>query len=303
MGNIMIAKNPLCSITFVTFSLLLLLGHSVKISIPLAFRERANKTLSWRIYVALSRNASAVSWRIYFYGMALLVLFICFLPTIDFKIAQAESLTTTLVGMASNGITATMGHEVYGLAGPAPVNCSDAVYTTARPTLDQQRADWIGATTTALPGAVALRSWFDGPAGTPIVAPYVLTQADGFAITVTPVDLAPGWGFESGSNAAGIPAFDQVQINGSPSGCTMQDNAPKPSAAAGGDFYLNQLSNARGLNGLRFTFSTPVNAFGAFFGDLETSDRGTNAFLRLLDADGKLLADLPIRCGGRKCSL
>jgi hypothetical protein len=113
-------------------------------------------------------------------------------------------------------------------------------------------------------------------------------------MTITPVDLAPGWGFQSGSAATGVPAYDGVQINGSLSGCTMQDNAPKPSATAGGDYYFNQLSNARGLNGLLFSFSSPVQAFGAFFGDVETSYRGTTAFLRLLDASGALVADLPI---------
>ncbi len=37
-----------------------------------------------------------------------------------------------------------------------------------------------------------------------------------------------------------------------------------------------------------------MQAFGAFFGDLETSYRGTTAFMRLLDANGALIADLPI---------
>ncbi|MEZ4732230.1 MAG: SdrD B-like domain-containing protein [Caldilineaceae bacterium] len=211
-------------------------------------------------------------------------------------VGSAASLANnSLLPLLPAGITATVSPEIYGLAGPASVNCSDATYLTAQRTLDQQRADWVATTAAALPGAVALPAWISGPSGTAVSAPYPITQPDGFAMTITPVDLAPAWGFQSGAAATGVPAYDSVQINGSPSGCTMQDNAPKPSMATGGEYYFNQLSNARGLNGLLFAFSTPVQAFGAFFGDLETSYRGTTAFLRLLDSSGELVADLPIR--------
>ena len=196
--------------------------------------------------------------------------------------------------MIANGVTATVAAEIYGLAGPKPVNCADSVYVTARTKLDAQRTAWLATVSAILPGSSAVASQFSGPSGTAVNAPYVITQPDGFVVAVTPVDLAPAWGFGSGIAAAGIPAFDQVQINGSPSGCTLQDNAPSPSPISAGAYYFNQLSNARGLNGIRFTFSQPVQAFGAFFGDLETSYRGTTAFLRLLDANGTLVADLPI---------
>ncbi|MDQ3248495.1 MAG: hypothetical protein M3Q45_04725, partial [Chloroflexota bacterium] len=161
--------------------------------------------------------------------------------------------------------------------------------------LAAQRAAWTAAATGEVVGGVALGSLIPGPTGAAVNAPLVLTQPDGFSITVTPIDLAPGQSFNTGSPAPGAPAFNDVQINGSPTGCTMQDNAPKPSSSSGGDFYFNQLNNLNGLNGVRFTFSTPVRAFGAFFGDLETSDRGTVAFLRLLDVNGALIADVPIR--------
>lgn len=203
--------------------------------------------------------------------------------------------TATMATMAAAGkVTVTVETEVNGLAGPAAVNCSEPSYMAARSTLDQQRLNWLNTTTAMLPGATAMPSWLTAPSGTPVNAPLILTQPDGFQITVTPVDLAPTWGFQSGASTTGIPAFDSVQLNGSPSGCTMQDNAPRPSSAAGGDYYFNQLNNARGLNGILFTFSTPVQAFGAFFGDVETSLRGTSAFLRLLDDSGNLVADLPI---------
>ena len=40
-----------------------------------------------------------------------------------------------------------------------------------------------------------------------------------------------------------------------------------------------------------FDFSEPVTAFGAWFGDLETSPNGTSAIVRLLDASGNRIGD------------
>ena len=190
--------------------------------------------------------------------------------------------------------TAIIGDEVYGLAGPSPVNCTALAYINARAELDAQRDAWIATATGEIVSGVALGSSLPGPAGTPVNTPLLFAQPDGFSVSATPVDLLTSYGFNSGSNNPGTPSFANVQINGSPSGCTMQDNAPKASSSAAGDFYFNQLNNLSGLNAVRFTFSTPVQAFGAFFGDLETSYRGTTAFMRLLDANGALIADLPI---------
>ena len=220
-----------------------------------------------------------------------------FLPLVIHKPTQATTLNPiTLAGTmtAVDSVTLTLGAEVNGVAGPAAVNCSDPIYVAARSVLDEQRRAWLNTATTLVPGASAVQSLLPGPSGLPVNAPLVLTQPDGFQITVTPVELAPKWGFQSGANTTGIPAFDGVQMNGGPSGCTMQDNAPRPSSAMGGDYYFNQLNNGRGLNGILFSFHTPIQAFGAFFGDVETSLRGTTAFVRLLDNAGQLIADRPL---------
>ncbi|MCB9157082.1 MAG: DUF11 domain-containing protein [Caldilineaceae bacterium] len=190
--------------------------------------------------------------------------------------------------------SAYIGDEIYGLAGPTAVDCQNEVYLGAPARLNAQRAAWISSATTAIPNSVAIRSNIPGPTGTPVNAPLVLQQPDGFAITVAPVDLPAHLGFNSGSSAIGAPAYANVQINGGASSCTMQDRAPKPNAAAAGDYYFNQLSNLYGLNAIHIAFSEPVLAFGAFWGDLETSMRGTTAFMRLLDASGALIGDVPI---------
>jgi len=190
--------------------------------------------------------------------------------------------------------TAAIGDEVSGIAGPSPVNCTALAYINAKTELDDQRAAWIATATNQIVGGIALGSSLSGPSGTPVNAPLLFVQPDGFSVSVTPVDMMLAHGFNSGSNAPGTPSFANVQINGSANGCTMQDNAPKPASSTAGDFYFNQLNNLSGLNAVRFTFSPPVQAFGAFFGDLETSHRGTTAFMRLLDVNGVLLADVPI---------
>lgn len=188
----------------------------------------------------------------------------------------------------------TVGDEVYGLPGPQSVNCLSATYQNAQSELDNQRNSWISSATTAIPDSAALSFIMPGPTGTPINAPLVLQQPDGFSVTLTAVDLAISQGYQSGSTSLGVPSFADVKISGSANGCTMQDNAPKASSVAGDDYYFNQLNNLRGLNAIRINFGTPVQAFGAYLGDLETSLRGTTAFLRLFDANGIFLDDVAI---------
>ena len=173
------------------------------------------------------------------FGCTLLLLFAYLPATGSFRTTKAAGVAALLPA----AVTTTVAPEIYGLAGPLPVNCSAATYLAAQITLDQQRAVWLAATAATLPGAVALPAWINGPSGTAVSAPYPVTQPDGFAMTITPVDLAPVWGFQSGSAATGVPAYDSVQINGSPSGCTMQDNAPKPSSTTGGDYFDNVTLN------------------------------------------------------------
>jgi|GEM_PF-5752733 len=71
---------------------------------------------------------------------------------------------------------------------------------------------------------------------------------------------------------------------------TMQDSSPKPqSLYAINEAYYNEISGAgSSLNGLLLTFSEPLNAYGSYFGDVETrtDGGGTPAFVRLFDDSG-----------------
>ncbi|MEM9267193.1 MAG: isopeptide-forming domain-containing fimbrial protein, partial [Cyanobacteria bacterium P01_F01_bin.13] len=87
---------------------------------------------------------------------------------------------------------------------------------------------------------------------------------------------------------------------------TLQDNAPRPAslyddgigAGNGHPAMWNENVGATdGPNGVLFTFSEPVRAFGAWFGDIETrtDGNGVAAYLRLLDGSGdRIGADIAI---------
>ncbi len=69
---------------------------------------------------------------------------------------------------------------------------------------------------------------------------------------------------------------------------TLQGTAPRPSSLTTGSYWNESGGDANNRNGVLFTFSRPVSAFGAWFGDLETrtDGSGTPARLRLLDPAG-----------------
>lgn len=84
-------------------------------------------------------------------------------------------------------------------------------------------------------------------------------------------------------------------------GDTMQDFAPVPRKYAG-EYYGNESQNGFGdqnnyRNGLRFTFSKPVDNFGVWVGDLETrtDGQGTPALLRLYDESLSLILEQVIK--------
>jgi hypothetical protein len=83
-------------------------------------------------------------------------------------------------------------------------------------------------------------------------------------------------------------------------GDTMQDFAPIPTGFAG-QYYANESQNGFGdqnnfRNGLLFTFSQPLQAFGVWVGDLETRTDGfgTPALLRLFGNDDEFISETVI---------
>ncbi|HRV75899.1 MAG: hypothetical protein H6799_00650 [Candidatus Nomurabacteria bacterium] len=83
-------------------------------------------------------------------------------------------------------------------------------------------------------------------------------------------------------------------------GNTMQDFAPIPNQFAG-QYYANESQNGFGdqnnyRNGLLFTFSEPLQAFGVWLGDLETrtDGNGTPALLRIFNPNDELILERTI---------
>ena len=78
---------------------------------------------------------------------------------------------------------------------------------------------------------------------------------------------------------------------------TLQDTAPRPQQfyVAGNQprFFNENAGSSSNRNGIVFEFSTPVRAFGAWFGDLETRNDGMAqaAFLRLVDSSGNRIGN------------
>jgi uncharacterized repeat protein (TIGR01451 family) len=123
--------------------------------------------------------------------------------------------------------------------------------------------------------------------GSGLVISYTLRNMDG-----RPLGSADAWASGHGDGCNG--------------GATLQDGAPRPNGVPG--CYYNDAGNFRGsnsnANAILFSFSEPVSAFGAWFGDLETKPYGANyyrdgagggsgsggalAYLRLFFEDGAM---------------
>ncbi len=219
-------------------------------------------------------------------------------------VSVVAMIATNLIVQAGTGFpfiggNASIGDEAFGQTGSSP-NCASPTYTNAQLVLLAQQQDWIAAAQTSLPSNVASPLIFSGASATRINAPLTLTQPDGFSITFTSVDMPTAFGYGSGSAHTGNNDFSATYLH-SGSNCTLQDNAPKPSSADIGQLYYNQLSSLGGQNGVRMNFSSPVQGFGVFVGDLETNPAGTRAFMRLLDNNGGLISEVPIEPSSLPC--
>lgn len=100
--------------------------------------------------------------------------------------------------------------------------------------------------------------------------------------------------------------------SGCAGGTTLQDGSPRPLGIPGTGCYYNDggvASDTQSPNGVLFTFTPPIEAYGAWFGDLETKangtgyynsgadggtgEGGTNAIMRLFFEDGTM-QEIPI---------
>ncbi|MEZ5381038.1 MAG: hypothetical protein R2754_04490 [Microthrixaceae bacterium] len=121
-----------------------------------------------------------------------------------------------------------------------------------------------------------------------------------------PLDEVPPYGGVPGGT--GVGQLASVNSNGPSikvsSARTLQDCAPYPashygaSAADQTPAWTEVAGDSSSLNGVLFQFASPVRAFGAFFGDLESrpgtggnGGAGTPAWFKVFGVDGSLLSE------------
>ncbi len=132
--------------------------------------------------------------------------------------------------------------------------------------------------------------------------PNTGTHIDGSAI------LTSSWGAQVLVSTWGNVDISQNSLTGnsigngsyaSAGGNGMQDDSPRPASlvSSTNGFFTQNSTGGSSRNGILFEFTEPVQAFGAWFGDLETRNDGygTPAIVRLYDADGNLISSSDIQ--------
>jgi uncharacterized repeat protein (TIGR01451 family) len=170
----------------------------------------------------------------------------------------------------------------------------DGTTAASRTAVDGLDDAWRSAA--GLPQTGTVQPWFGTTVGSiPNNAPNLFTT-NGVNVDVALVNLDnPTTNCTGTINAgAGTPQLTQA--------AALQDTAPRPASlfdSAGNhpSYWTENVGSTTSRNGILFTFSKPVAAFGAWFGDVETraDGNGTPALLRLLDANGQRIGqDIPI---------
>ena len=118
--------------------------------------------------------------------------------------------------------------------------------------------------------------------------PIVLTARDGTEVEVSLRDFSSQNLRQPTSRGRAASTQGRAYSGNNPS---MQDGSPKPQTlySQREQYYNESAGTTSDRNALLFTFSQPVVAFGAWFGDLETRTEGggTPAIVRIFDAGGR----------------
>jgi uncharacterized repeat protein (TIGR01451 family) len=195
-------------------------------------------------------------------------------------IAQAVGTCDVGGGAIDPAIAAYISPEVDG---------TSAAARTVADTLDDP---W--RTAAGLPQTGTLQPWFGTTTGAIANSSPNLFTINGVSVDVTLVNLTPVSSCTGTVNSGSTPQLVQA--------ATLQANAPRPSSLFDSlgnhpSYWNENVGSTSSRNAILFTFSQPVAAFGAWFGDVETrtDGNGTPALLRLLDASGNRIGnDIPV---------
>lgn len=221
----------------------------------------------------------------------------------------AVALTAILVVLASavgaTGATVPSSSDEIGGGGGGP-----------RATAQALQSNWIAAVATAggVAGSPIVFSAADYSLGDPISGVFY-TAPDGTTASVERTRYTPG----STPTLVGPstnPGTAECVSNGTGNnrfGAGLQGNAPRPTTLTGGIFGVpgcpfgysygefGGAGESTTRDAVEFSFSRPVLAFGAWFGDLETRTDGFGvaALVRLYGAGGVLLSEQEVEPGPR----
>ncbi len=127
------------------------------------------------------------------------------------------------------------------------------------------------------------------------------------AATATKMDVTEAEALSTAPGSTGLIDVPETGNPGSSSAANLQDCAPRPQSlypgsAGGPPLFFNAVgfgdaNDGTTRDGVLFTFSQPVRAFGAWFGDLESrpSPDGVPARIKLFDADGNVISNSTIQ--------
>jgi uncharacterized repeat protein (TIGR01451 family) len=183
-------------------------------------------------------------------------------------------------GTIDTAIVPVVSPEVYGTT------------AAARLAVDNLDNDW--RTIVGLPQTGTVQSVFGTATGAIANNSPNLFSMNGVTVDVALVNLAP-----SGSCTGTVNSGSSPQLTQSP---TLQSSSPRPASLFDSlgnhpSYWNENVGSSASRNGILLTFSQPIAAFGAWFGDLETrtDGNGTPAILRLLDVAGNRIgSDIPI---------
>lgn len=112
-----------------------------------------------------------------------------------------------------------------------------------------------------------------------------LVVANGVSVHVQVVEI------DSTQNMINRTSDWNSKVSGCGNSSILQDSSPRPQSLVDNSCYVNELLNAEDGNriGFLFSFSSPVSAFGTWFGDLETRNPdvfgGALAFVKYYNED------------------
>jgi trimeric autotransporter adhesin len=211
------------------------------------------------------------------------------------QLAGQMTRVAICLGIVGYSVPAIAGNCVVGEGTPDPAivpyisaEVANSSTVSANVTSAQNKADTLDDDWRAAISPQTSTAWASTATGSIANNAISLFTLNGVTVDVSLMNVT------SGNDCRGVvnSSTASPELN---SGILLQGNAPRPSSLPSNlaSYWNENTGSSSNRNGVLFTFSRPVSAFGAWFGDLETrtDSNGTPAILRLLDAAGNRIGN------------